>query len=141
MSMKNKDENIYMNSLYSTLAKRRGKLDGLIFVEPITKKPNVDEINYGDKFIVRYFVKKSNSEQNTIYEIDSVQFNTLQKNSFYTCIPVLWQVSGGIETKNTDQGKIVGAREFNLNSVKKANNKIKGIGKVLNNPLEFYKDI
>ena len=45
----------------------------------------------------------------------------------------------GIETKNTDQGKIVGAREFNLNSVKKANNKIKGIGKYSTILLNFTK--
>ena len=139
--MESEDENVYMNGIYAMLSDKRGKLDGLTFVEPQYKKPKVEHINYSDEYIVRYFVKKSNSENSTIYEVDSIQFNTLQKNSFYTCIPVLWKITGNIDTIESDETEIVGVRDFNLKSVQKAKVKIKNIEKVLNNPLEFYKNI
>ena len=70
MKNENENENIYMNSLYSTLAKKRGKLDGIIFANPVSRKPKVSQINYDDEYIQRYFVKKSNTERSTIYEVD-----------------------------------------------------------------------
>lgn len=139
--MKNENENIYMNSLYSTLAKKRGKLDGIIFANPVSRKPKVSQINYDDEYIQRYFVKKSNTERSTIYEVDLGQFNTIQKNPFYVCATILWKIKGNTETVKTDDGNILGVREFNLNSTMKANAKIKGMSLILNNPLEFYKNI
>lgn len=139
--MKNEDENIYMNSLYSALTKNRGKLDGIIFTHPVSKKPKISDINYENEYIQRYFVKKRNAETSTIYEVGLDQFNTIQKNPFYLCITVLWKIKGKLETTDTQDGKILGVREFNLNSISKAKNRMTGISLLLNNPLEFYRDI
>jgi len=135
-------ENIYMNNFYKVLSKHRGKREsGYMFLNPIHKKPSEDEIDYSNEVMVRYFVQKSNSATATVYEVDSVQFNSLQKNPFYTCIGVLWKIKGNINTTESSDGPIIGVRDFNKDSTTRAKKRINNINLVLNNPLEFYKDI
>jgi hypothetical protein len=65
----------------------------------------------------------------------------LQKNPFYTCIGVLWKIKGNTETTESSDGPIMGVRDFNIDSISLAKKTINNINLVLNNPLEFYKDI
>ena len=135
-------ENIYMNNFYKVLSKHRGKRDpGYMFLNPKHKKPSEDEIDYTKEVMVRYFVQKSNSPTATVYEVDITQFNSLQKNPFYTCIGVLWKIKGNTETTESSDGPIIGVRDFNIDSISLAKKTINNINLVLNNPLEFYKDI
>jgi hypothetical protein len=104
---------------------------------PIPIKRQLKDYDYTVGVIVRYFVQKNNSPQNTIVEIDESQFNTINSNSsktnidpnLYSYVSISWRISGNIEY----------VRNFNIRQIKDSESIFIGLDKFLKNILEFYR--
>tara|TARA_B100000676_G_C17914757_1_gene752043 strand:- start:46 stop:510 length:465 start_codon:yes stop_codon:yes gene_type:complete len=134
--------NIHLNSRYDVLARHRGTGDlSSFFSNPRQYRCKPSEEDYRRGFIDRFFVRKNTSPNYPICEIDNAQFQIIRKNPFYVSAVISWKLTGVIETREDQDGEILGVSDYNKLSTLRGDTFIPGIENFLQNPLEFYKEI
>lgn len=107
------------------------------YIAPISFQPNPSLDDYKKGRIERFFIQKRNSSLNTIIEIDSNQFNSINTLNNPGINGVIWN-----KLKiNWIISKIPKEDAFYLNQQQLIRNSINfpGIGIFITNPLEFYR--
>lgn len=94
--------------------------------------PEPTEFHYNRGFINRYFVRKMNDSNGTVYEVDVSDYSTFKNNPRYVATEIIWRISKYPNDK---------IKEFNRNSIFNARNEISNIHLYLVNLDQFYKDI
>jgi len=94
-------------------------------------------------FINRYFIQNLSSA--VIYEVDNLQFKLYNSNkldtNLYNIVVVKWHITGNIEDSYKNSNVfVIGVKNKNKESIRKAKKKIPGLSAKLTNLLEFYAD-
>jgi hypothetical protein len=108
---------------------------GSIYDEPKSIKtfvPNPIDFDYNRSYITRYFIRKFNDENGTIFEVDSRQISDYINNPLYTYAVIDWKIS---------KESIEKIKEVNRKSIIEGQQKISNLGLYLPNLTQFYKDI
>lgn len=127
-----------LNSTYDILTYNKlTESEGSRYLTPISFSPVPTMDDYKVGRIERFFIQKRNSAMNTILEIDSPQFNSINtKNNpgingvIYNSLRVEWIIS---------KIPIEDARYLNSFTVQKSLPTFPGLNLILTNPLEFYR--
>ena len=99
---------------------------------PVSYYPSPSTQDYILGYIFRCFVQKRNNPLETIIEITPDQYNSISINNTSGVNPVIWN---SVEIKWSLTKTL--AVDLNRRNIIEAEKKFKGIGKYLNNPLEF----
>ncbi len=96
-------------------------------IKIISYSPILEDVDYKNGYIIRYFAQKTNDILGYVYEIDSTTHTKLIENPFYTTTSVRWKISG------TNQE----ISEANFKSISLASTFIPALQKRLGNLLQF----
>ena len=127
---------------YITMMGSRTKVSPkLLAYVPELHIPQPTEEEYAEKFMFRYFAKKSNDKNAAAIEIDQSSFeNGVKMSPFYIGVKVLWKIAGSINDVYSEDGILQETGILNYNSVKVSRaEQESGIKLGLHNLLEFYK--
>lgn len=109
---------------------------------PVRYTPRPVDADYQVGEIKRYFARQTNNVGGEIVEISKGQYDVLKTDVLYNVVEMRWLISGQIEDTidaETEEIVRVGVKNSNLTSIRLATEKISGIKKKLNNPLQFYR--
>jgi hypothetical protein len=69
--------------------------------------PDLDEQDYQNGYITRYFTQKANDESSPIIEIDDRTYTNLIGNDFYLIVELDWKIEGTYDDIKEANGKSV----------------------------------
>lgn len=94
--------------------------------------PNPIDFDYQRSYITRYFVRKSNDANGTIFEVSDRTISEYTNNPLYITLSIVWKIS-----KST----INETRELNRRGVLLGQESMSNIHLYLPNLIQFYKDV
>lgn len=103
--------------------------------------PQPTKEEYAEKFIFRYFARKSNDRNAPVIEIDQNSFeNGVKMSPFYTGVRVTWKIAGSPDDVYSDDGILqeTSVSKYNSRQVSQAEQR-SGIKLKLHNFIELYK--
>ena len=107
------------------------------YIAPVSFNPSPTPDEYKKGTIERFFIQKRNSPLNTILEIDSVQYNTINttnnpgiNGTLWNKLKIAWRIS---KLPKED------AQYLNIRTLQQATPNFPGIGTFITNTLEFFK--
>ena len=124
--------------MYKDVAKN---LETFVIKYPETIVPVPDKTDYENRYITRYFARRSNDEYAHIFEIKDSAYNELLESPFWTCEQFNWRIAGNLDPKYNDDGSVndKGVPGSNKAAIASASKTMKNIGLYLPNILQFYK--
>lgn len=93
--------------------------------EPI---PNSNDYSVG--FIFRYFVRKTNDSNGTIYEVSKTTYDSYEANVSYITLRMRWKISGGNKFE---------IEQLNQRSINYAQDTMSNIDTYTKNLTKFYR--
>lgn len=108
---------------------------GPLFEDSISIKtfvPNPIDFDYQRSYITRYFIRKSNDENGTIFEVSDRTISQYTNNPLYITLKLTWKIS---------KATIEDVKEMNRKSVSLGQETMSNIHLYLPNLTQFYKDI
>lgn len=143
IEMTTEDAQKYKSKItYITMMGSRTKVSPkLLAYVPELYIPKPTEEEYAEKFMFRYFAKKSNDKNAPVIEVEQSSFeNGVKMSPFYVGVRVPWQIAGSINDVYSEDGILQEAGVLNYNSIKVSQaEQESGIKLGLQNLLEFYK--
>jgi hypothetical protein len=94
--------------------------------------PNPIDFDYERSYITRYFIRKSNDPNGTIFEVSDRTISEYTTNSLYITLKLLWKIS---------KAPIEDVKEMNRKSVLLGQETMSNLHLYLPNLTQFYKDI
>jgi hypothetical protein len=94
--------------------------------------PNPINLDYERSYIYRYFIRKLNDENATIYEVDDRRISEYRNNPLYTYVTIEWKIS---------KDSIENVKIINRKSIMEGQKRISNLHLYLPNLTQFYKDI
>lgn len=140
MSLKDRYENasapLFNNSVYDT-------------VDPIPVKPFPREQDYSRGFMIRYFLKRKKPSGRLPFEVDERQYRIWDRRGSgiprgeFDGIKIKWKLTGNVKKEINSLGYPVarGVEETNQNLIRLYNDTLRGLDRVLSDPLEYYKQV
>ena len=135
------DEFVKLHNEYLNMMGRKTQLSPTMLRHaPDEYTPEFTALEYEATDAWRYFAQKANDPNAPVTEIDYEQYVSLRKTVFYRTIKVVWRISGSLNDRYDGNIKLeAGVIEFNTLRAKKADLAMRGVGKRLSDPLQFYK--
>jgi len=139
-------QNDIYDTYYFTLNKKRI----FNYKEPVPYIPIPDDNDYKTTFIVRYFVKRRNSSNSNIIEINQKQYDTIPQPFqgidyvLYYGIQLDWKIFGCLNDKYDSLGKTIiqyGIYDTNKRTLQLKEREMSGISRYLSNLIQFSKII
>lgn len=106
-------------------------------IYPLPTKPTITNNDIIAGYVNRYFLK--NTANGKITEVTKYQYNRLKINALYQGIVLKWIITGNLEDTTSRNGYVIrGTRYQNEQIVEFYNEKMPGLKRVLNDPIEFF---
>lgn len=111
---------------YNTIVIRKPSYTDFTFKTHI---PNPTDVDYQRRYIIRYFIQKSNDINSPIFEVNSDTYSSAISNPYYIGVELDWSIIGSGDT----------VKDSNRNSISIASQTIPIISLYLPNLLQFWK--
>lgn len=123
--------------MYKDVAKN---IDQFKVVYPSTAIPSPDENDYTKGYIRRYFIRKSNDINATIFEIDKDTAEKYNENPFWVNTNIRWRIRGPIEQVTKPDGTIedIGVKNSNREAILFVKDKIPTLGLYIPDLTQFH---
>ena len=95
-----------------------------------TYEPMPNSNDYSIGFIFRYFVRKANDSNGTIYEVSKVIFDAYTNNPSYVTLRMRWKITGANQYE---------VEQLNQRSINYAQETMRNIDTYVKNLTKFYR--
>lgn len=101
--------------------------------------PTLNENDYSNGYIRRYFVQKINDKSSPIYEVSEKEYSRVLTKPLYNGVTVKWRISGPISETFTNSVFDKGVKESNRIAISLVSDKMPNLKFYLPNLLQFHK--
>jgi hypothetical protein len=124
--------------MYKDVAKNLGDF---VIVYPKTIVPSPTKDDYISGYIDRYFIRKTNDQNGSIFEISKDVYDDYKENPFWKTATMRWRISGPLTPTYRDNGEVsdIGVLSSNKSSIGITSQILRNIGLYLPNISQFYK--
>lgn len=103
----------------------------------ISTKPIITRADIAAGYITRYFAIEA--QRKTVCEIDGSQLRDLSRSSDFTIVSMRWVIGGNAYDVTLSENTVtLGAESQNKATIEYYKNTIPDLGRLLQNPLEFF---